>query len=126
MGRCVVKPECGLGRLFQVIDNEPTCVYDARNDANCLPGETYFRPFDMCVFITPCDSDQYSLGEGCTDSLERCYEVSQDLLIDEAYRLCTCPEDYHWDDMTESCVENAEIDDFEFYHRRQNEPVLKP
>ncbi len=126
MGRCVVKPECGLARTFAVIDNEPTCVFDARSDDNCLPGETYFEPFDMCAFITDCDRTQYSLGEGCTDAFVRCNELSEDLIINEAYRLCTCPEDYHWNDENSTCVENAICDDFEFYHRRDNEPQLKP
>jgi len=67
MGRCIEKPECGLGRTFAVIAGVPQCVLDNRSDANCMPGETYFAPFDMCVFITPCDRNQYSVGETCTE-----------------------------------------------------------
>ncbi len=51
MGRCIEKPECGLGRTFAVIAGVPQCVLDNRSDANCMPGETYFAPFDMCATI---------------------------------------------------------------------------
>ena len=54
MGRCIEKPECGMARTFAVIAGVPQCVLDNRSNDNCMPGETYFAPFDMCVFNTSC------------------------------------------------------------------------
>ena len=50
--------------------------------------------------------------------------VDENLIIDVAYRRCTCVSGRHWV-TDEGCVENLECDDLEYYHRRTNECMLK-
>jgi len=78
----------------------------------------------LCVFESICDRYQYALGEGCTADYERCEDISADLIVDEAYRLCTCPDGFHWVTATSTCDVNDELDDFEFYHWRDHDNKL--
>jgi len=123
MGECVEIPPCGEGRTYLNVHWAPMCV-SPMVEADCPKGLTYKGEINECVFENTCPEGMWNIEGTCMP--DSCEMVSADLVQHDAFMVCMCPENHHWDIAASACSMNLECSDSEYYSNRTDTCILKP
>jgi hypothetical protein len=118
VGYCREVPPCGQGREYRYLHWEPMCVTPLIED-NCGKNETYSTETNECLFNNQCPEGEWNFDGMCMTT--SCHVLSTDLVQNDAFYSCYCPENTHWDDTELTCVENDVCNELQYYHWRAHE-----